>query len=324
VKNLKISNLLSGGLITNYYCSSKCKHCLYNCSQTWKPNYISAESARNIFTALNELNCNMVHIGGGEPFLNQSKLLDVVKEAKKQNIAIEYIETNSSWFDKKNSIDFLEKLKDNGVNKILISISPFHNEYIPFIKVKSLIDACKNTDIEIFPWVYDFFEDINSFDETKTHSLDEYINKYGSDYLEKIPSRYWIAMRSRAALTFSNVYPLKKYDEIMEENSGCYELLDTSHYHVDLDENYIPGLCSGLAINYKDLNKELDTKKYPIITKLFDKGIKALSEFVINGYDFKPEEKYLNKCHLCYELRKHLVSNGYKSNDLKPLEHYND
>ncbi|MEN8904368.1 MAG: radical SAM protein [Clostridiales bacterium] len=321
---MKITNLLSGGIITNYYCSSKCKHCLYNCSQNWSPNYIDSKTTENIMTTLKNLNCNMVHIGGGEPFLNKEKLLDIVKIAKNLNMDLEYVETNSSWYDEKTTPSFLDKLKENGLNKILISISPFHNEYIPFYKVKSLINACKNSEIEVFPWVYDFFDDINYFDDTKPHSLQEYFDKYGNDYLEKIPSRYWIAMRSRAATTFSNVFPLKDTDEILDENVGCNELLDTSHFHIDLDGNYVPGLCSGLAIDYADLEKELDKDKYPILNILFSDGIKGLTEFVTEKYNFKLKEKYLNKCHLCYDLRKELIKKGFQSNDLKPLEHYND
>jgi hypothetical protein len=35
-----IKNLRSGGLITNYFCTSSCGHCLYNCSPRWEKQYI--------------------------------------------------------------------------------------------------------------------------------------------------------------------------------------------------------------------------------------------------------------------------------------------
>jgi len=35
---LKIGRLASGGIITNYFCTSTCRHCLYNCSPRWEKN----------------------------------------------------------------------------------------------------------------------------------------------------------------------------------------------------------------------------------------------------------------------------------------------
>ncbi len=44
---LHISSLYSGGLITNYYCTSQCRHCLYGCSPKWPKEYIIKEKAVN-------------------------------------------------------------------------------------------------------------------------------------------------------------------------------------------------------------------------------------------------------------------------------------
>ena len=38
-----IKKLRSGGLITNYFCTSSCKHCLYNCSPQWEKRYIDID-----------------------------------------------------------------------------------------------------------------------------------------------------------------------------------------------------------------------------------------------------------------------------------------
>jgi hypothetical protein len=46
---LKIERLASGGIITNYFCTSACRHCLYNCSPRWEKNYISVEIAEENF-----------------------------------------------------------------------------------------------------------------------------------------------------------------------------------------------------------------------------------------------------------------------------------
>lgn len=97
-KGLHIKRLISGGLITNYYCSSRCAHCLYACSPRWEKRYIDAETTTQNFRKIKELGGQGVHIGGGEPFLNFEGLLAVLEMARSQGVHIDYVETNSSWF----------------------------------------------------------------------------------------------------------------------------------------------------------------------------------------------------------------------------------
>lgn len=65
---LKINNLVSGGIITNYKCSSKCKHCAYSSSPGWPNEYMSYETADEIFSILRRKGCHSVHIGGENLF----------------------------------------------------------------------------------------------------------------------------------------------------------------------------------------------------------------------------------------------------------------
>ena len=62
--NLEIDYLRSGGIITNYFCSSTCRHCLYACSPRWEKNYISESILYDIIHKIKELRCHSVHIGG--------------------------------------------------------------------------------------------------------------------------------------------------------------------------------------------------------------------------------------------------------------------
>ena len=286
--SLNISRLNSGGLITNYYCSSKCKHCLYSCSPKWPKKYISENIVKNNLKVIKERGCFSIHIGGGEPFLNIDGLKTVVDICKNEGVKIDYIETNSSWFkDEKSACSILRPLARNGISRLLISITPFHNEYIPFNKVLGVINACKKCNIDILPWIWDFYPEIFSFDTSTCHSLEEYKEKFGKNYVQQIPSRYWIHYGGRAIDTFGKFFPWKQYQDILNNNSsGCLELKDTSHFHIDLFGNYIPGLCSGLAIASNDLGKALSPDKYPVITTLYSKGIQGFFELAIDSYNF--------------------------------------
>jgi len=127
-----IKKLRSGGLITNYFCTSSCKHCLYNCNPQWEKRYIDPIAAEKSLKTLRMLGCRSVHIGGGEPLLRPEKLAAVLEIADALGVSAEYVETNSSWFKELDSATArLRRLHNQGLNTLLVSISPFHNELIP-------------------------------------------------------------------------------------------------------------------------------------------------------------------------------------------------
>ncbi|MBI4977219.1 MAG: radical SAM protein [Spirochaetes bacterium] len=323
MESLTIDDLASGGIITNYYCSSKCAHCLYASSPQWEKRYMNPASAARIFRTIRSLGCDAVHIGGGEPFLNIPALEEILKTAHEEKVAIEYVETNSSWFhDEESATRTLLALKKHGLTTLLISISPFHNEYIPFRKVRGVIGACERADIMVFPWTRDFYKDLSALDDDKVHSLSEYAAKFGKNYLRDIPVRYPLNLRGRAIETYRTVFTLKPLAEILE-NRGCRELASTSHFHIDLFERYIPGLCSGFTIALDDLDEELDFREYPIITMMHTDGIGAFLDYAKREYGFIPEEAYLSKCHLCLAIRKFMVlEKNLRPAELSPHDYY--
>ncbi len=325
----QVTHLVSGGIITNYFCTSKCRHCLYNCGPHWEKRYMDPSTAEDNLLLVRSLGCRSVHLGGGEPLLRPDKLGEILKVASHVGVSIDYVETNSSWYkDLDSAKNILHDLHRKGLKTLLVSISPFHNEHIPFSKVKGVIEACKKTGINVFPWINDFVKDLSEFDTNKTHSLEEFEEKHGKDYLLNVLQRYWIHMGGRALDTFRPVLTNKSPRQIIEENSdGCdQELHDTSHFHIDLFGNYIPGLCSGLSISAKDLDKPLSEKKYPIIITLVNSGIKGIYDLACKEFAYTPARSgYINKCDLCTEIRVFLVHNNFGNlSEFNPREFYFD
>lgn len=325
-RQLQIDYLQSGGLIANYYCSSACAHCLYRCSPKWPKEYIEPETVRKNFDIIRRLGCRSVHIGGGEPLLRPEALGKILDIALESGISIEYVETNSSWFrNEQEACSLLEQLANKGLGTLLISISPFHNEFIPFYKVKGVVEACRRTGISIFPWVSDFVDDLNAFDERRTHSLVEYEQRFGPHYVESLPRRYWISPGGRALETFARFSPARSVSQIMAKNSqGCAELAEVGHFHLDFYGNYIPGLCAGLSIHRDDLGKALDPGEYPIISRLYSGGIAEFIDYAVETYGYASKrDDYSSKCALCYDARHFLVvEHRLDSKELQPREHY--
>ena len=107
----------------------------------------------------------------------------------------------------------------------------------------------------------------------------------------QILQRYWIHLGGRALETFRPLLGKKTLQHILAENpAGCAaELSDTNHFHIDLFGNYIPGLCSGLAIFRDDLGPPLSKEKYPILVELYNNGIQGLFEFAKENYAFSTQ-----------------------------------
>jgi hypothetical protein len=134
--------------------------------------------------------------------------------------------------------------------------------------------------------------------------------------------RYWTHIGGRAVYTYKDVFPLQSLEKILD-SPPCSEPEDTTHFHMDLYGNYIPGLCSGLAIRMEDLGKPLDEEEYPVLTMLFNKGIASFMQFAREEYAFEPQKQYLNKCHLCNDIRLFLVrEKQLNTHELKPDGYY--
>jgi hypothetical protein len=175
--------------------------------------------------AIRSLGCRSVHIGGGEPLLKPDKLCTILEIASGVGIAVEYVETNSSWFqDIEPAKALLSQLRAKGLPTLLVSISPFHNEQIPFSRVQGVIEAARGVGVGIFPWISDFITDLSQFEPTQTHSLDEYRQLNGENYLMQVLQRYWIHLGGRALETFRPLLGNKSWQQILAENSaGCAE-----------------------------------------------------------------------------------------------------
>lgn len=325
-KSLQFRFLQSGGLITNYFCSSTCKHCLYASSPNRRKDYIDADTSARVFAKVKELGCHSLHIGGGEPMLRPDKLKAVLITARQVGVHIEYVETNSSWYkDHDSACRLLDEMKRASLTRLLVSISPFHNEYIPFSKVKGVIAACHETGIGVFPWISDFFNEIDRFTDTEPHDLSQYMDVFGGDYVRRVFQRYWIHPGGRALWAFQDQYAQKNAETIANDPSPCIELENTSHFHFDLYGNYIPGLCSGIQIHGKDMGAPLSPAEYPYLHVLYNRGIQGFYQIAADDFGFVPKKTYANKCHLCLDIRRFLTAEKeFVTKEFGPKDFYNE
>jgi hypothetical protein len=324
---LAVTRLVSGGLIATYQCQSGCPHCLYRGGPGREPGYIDQDLAATAFAKALALGATTMHVGGGEPLADPLGLAGVLAAAAETGMGIEYVETSGSWFDDPDeAVELLAELRGLGLASLLVSISPMHNAFIPLRRTLGVIEAARAAGIAVFPWQEHFLADLRAFDPDTTHPFREYLVRFGADYPAAILRRTWIHLGGRAFDLFAPVLGRRPAAEILATASAdCREeLSDTSHFHMDLYGDYVPGLCSGLALRMSDLGAPLDEERYPILATLATAGIRGLYDYAtgLEDYAARPEG-YVNKCELCQDIRRHLSERGwFESTELSPPEFY--
>ena len=340
-KNLSAGTLSHGGVMVNYQCSAACRHCLYSCSPTRGPassNYVSDETAEKICLLLNKGGCRSVHIGGGEPFLDFDRLLVMVQKLKQTGIKLEYIETNAFWAagtqgstetqkdTQKEVMTKLETLLTMGVDCLCISVDPFHAEYVPYGAPLALARLCDKIGMNYFLWRHVFLSVLSGLDSKKTHSRADMEKTVSKKYLRDTASIYGIEYGGRAVNIEREFGKLLPAASFVVEDSPCYNLLSTEHFHVDMEANFIPPRCTGLCIPLSEVLEGIPQGKYLVFETLYSGGISALMRLAVEC-GFSPDVAgYPSRCNLCFHLRHFLSANNFKGKSFPELDrnHYEE
>jgi len=278
---------------------------------------MNADTAKRICKVLKEKDLHSLHIGGGEAFLNFNGLLKVIEAVNESEISIEYVETNGFWVsDEKKTEQYLRSLKENGVDRLLISLDAFHAEYIPVGYPLHLADVCKNFGIKPIVWRKEFEDKINNFDKEKIHSRNELEKLLSPNYILEYSLAYQLQFNGRAINIEKEYYPSRPLSEIVANSKPCYDIRRTDGVHVDLHGNYLMSWCAVIAIPIEEAVRGLPKDKYPIIEILLSEGVGGLLKYAENQ-GFQPNDGYTSHCALCFHIR-HWLSETGKYPELYP------
>ncbi len=317
---LNVPEPVSGGIILSYKCTSGCRHCMYACSPRWSADWMDVKTLEEVLYQLRGkiqpgLSINSgLHFTGGEPFLNFDLLLKAVEMAHEIGIPSIFAETSCYWCeDEQTTQERFAQLKEAGMEGMLISVNPFILENVPFEKTERAVEVAKgvfedNTMI-YQQFYYQLFKQLKVTGTMPFEVLEESIR-----YAEMIPM-------GRAPYKLNYLFQQYPPDQFFGHN--CEEELRRQwHTHVDNYCNYIPAYCGGISLgDARDLNSilNLDLKDKPVL-KALATDIKELYDLGVE-YGYQPLDGYVSKCHLCVDLRKHLVDKD-DFQELKPEEFY--
>jgi len=264
-----------------------------------------------------------LHFTGGEPFLNYELLLKAIGIAHELNIPSTFVETNCYWcFNDKVTREKLQTLKEKGLKGILISVNPFYLEYVPFERTERGIRialAVFGENVMIYQLEY-YYRFKNS-GITGRISLVDYLKSEREDLARNVE----LFLMGRAAYGLRKLYPSHPPDYFWDE--PCRPpFLRNWHNHFDNYGNYLPGYCGGISLgNWRDLNELIkegvNLHGYPILGFLANQDFRGLFRFAKDFSYQESKEGYISKCHLCVDIRKHLLAKA-EFEELRPKEFY--
>jgi hypothetical protein len=269
--------------------------------------------AGRVFGALQkESSLRSLHLAGGEPTLQMDLLVELIRMGVGMGLPIEYVETNAFWCkDRERVRSEMERLRDAGLPAILISVSMFHNEFVPFTYTRNCAEVAQSVFgpggvILYLPQMYALLSRMP--DEGK-HSLEQFISWAGIEGNRGvIPQLYRVIPSGRAAEALRDCYQLQPA-EIFRKETCHADLFSTTHFHIDHHGNLFTGLCAGIApAGIEDYHPEIRPDSHPVFWCLSEDGPFGLMTVACDQHGFQArEEGYVSKCDLCFDVRRFLA-----------------
>jgi MoaA/NifB/PqqE/SkfB family radical SAM enzyme len=294
-------------LIITYECSSRCAHCCIGAGPDPKGWMSVKEADGYIQGVVAHGAINWMTLIGGEALLDLERTLAIGKIALAHGIPTVEIDTNASWGeDPETAKAVLERVVDAGLTLGAVSADAFHQKFVPPERILNLFRAARSLGIELKGAAALLQPGVpaNPYDE-ETARLMDLLDQEGYR-VESSP----VVFQGRAVnLTRHHTGPRSIPQERCE---GVYffatkDWRTPGGVEIDRFGNVMleHGICIGNAKedSLSDIFQRYDAETHPIIGVLMREGPIGLTR-IPEACGFTPrEDGYVDKCHLCQEIR---------------------
>jgi hypothetical protein len=324
------------GIIVQYRCTNHCDHCLY-ASHPGIEEHVEEEALDSIAESIaNACPQATIHIGGGEPFLCLDRTIFLIGKLKERGLTLEYVETNGFWIRNATARTMLDKIREAGCPCVLLSISPFHNEFLSMednIRAYQMIVEVFGEE-GIFPWHPAYYRFLRRVATDRPVPFKEYARHFSKDEIRfQLTSVIYLHPAGRAGVIFSSFLERHPHETYALKNCAA-ELSSPVHAHLDPYGDYLTGFCSGLRLgcgagfDLERLYREgLALEQYPILEMLIRGTLGDLLGYAV-GRGFTPDQGgYVSPCHLCGHLRTWLyqsIPTHMRPSELAPAFFYEE
>lgn len=328
----QIRPLSSGGIHLTYQCPSRCAHCIYASSparREWMSEKLLVQILEQI--KRNSQFLTGMHIGGGEPFLNLDLLEFSIRKMDEIGVPLEYVETNAFWaWEDKKTKQILERMQSAGLRALLVSVSPFHLEFVPMDRVNRAVRTGRDVlgSGRVFIYTDHYYQQFQELNPGQTVPFEDYLEAVGEDQAaSEMVCSYSLIPGGRAAFQLARLFAHHPASHYFGETCAK-ELSSPHHIHIDPEANYIAGLCAGITLgNARQLGNLYagkDLSNVQILRRLVEGGVEALYHWAVQDLGYRENPLgYIAKCHLCLDIRRHLVHSKQSFEELAPTAFYN-
>lgn len=328
IDHLRVPPLRSGGIMLSYQCNQSCRHCLYRCGPEAE-GWMSEERLDAVMDFLaRERKLVDVHLAGGEAALRPDLAIRAVESAAKRKVRLSYLETNGHYAV---SVAAAKKvfapLRAAGLRCVLVSVSPYHNEFVPLRRTLHCLEAARDVfgDDGVFPWLSHFIPMMAKMDPDTTHTLEEFFEKNGMAADDGgLLSLFPLSPGGRAAERLRGLFA--KLPAEAFRGGHCLDMLtDVSHFHIDPDGRLFTGHCPGIISGtLEDGHGIKDWDRHPVFATLAFGGPCALMDMAREECGYSPDTLgYVSPCDLCLRVRTALFRhNPGKYSELGPSIYY--
>ena len=315
------------GLLLTDWCNARCASCYLRCGPD-RAEEMTSEQALGYWRELIEASPHgcRIHLSGGEPFGNYSRLIEIARRGLKDNLGpLQKIETNAFWATDQQIVrERLEALDEAGMQKICISTDPYHQQFVPIERVRLLVRLAEQSfgpqrvQVRWRDWLEHGFDTA----ELEEDRREELFRRYAACGRDRI--------NGRAGERLSTHLQRKSIIELADK--CCRQsLLRSRHVHIDAGGRVSPGTCAGIILGvlgeasvaeiWQQL--EADHLAREIVGTLVQRGpVGLLDRAKATGYALK--DGYAGKCHLCWDIRTHFARKGLYHKELAPLWWYTE
>lgn len=290
-------------------CNSQCIHCQADASPLRKGVMQVKDAYEYLAEATSVSDLDSFMVFGGEPMLYPERTIAIFRKASQFSIPKITMITNGIWGKNKATAEKLAtKLEKAGVAKLNISVDSFHIQHMPLEYPMNCALASLKAGIEDIVWNVAVIESIDADNEydKETAQILEKLQPVGIDASTvKIMPVGRATKNLRQHFQQASLYgpcdeePLTG-NVIKNPGSICIEPSGSANicWHLPIG--------NAKSIPLKQLITEYDWRINPITRTLVKQGPTGLLKLPeARNHSFR-EEQYINKCHLCMEIRKTL------------------
>lgn len=294
--------------LTTYNCNLNCRHCFFDSQGTEK--YMDPELVDLVLKDFKHGDIMFwQHLSGGEIFLNETRLFDILSRIRKYFKKSVGISTNAYWADTDDKAEEISrKLKKLGVTGIAVSSDEYHQEFLSPEYPRRLINALVKEKLSIHSYVMGAVlqKDIEGYEQTNQayHRL-----AASARNGLKIP----LAPTKVRSIGKGSAINVPKKDNIpsgyctdLSECLGTRSPFNPAMVWIDPYGNVM--VCYGIIIGnvYRQSFNDIIagySENHNIITKIIaHNGPKGLYELALEkGYKF--DNGFYDECDLCYQSR---------------------